>query len=155
MSDGERRRPWWAYGCSAELTPRDVANMRRLNVWTFVAMFAWLAVLWTMTSDRVTSPLVILLVIVPVLALMRTFQVAVRFLREADELTRRIQVEAMAVGFGAAFAASFLERFAEEAVELLGGGPWLGELPDLFMPLLWLVVAYSVSVIRLQRHYCR
>lgn len=150
MSDG--RRPWWAFGCSDDLTERDLANVWRFNLYLFVLMATWLGAQLVLGADGVESPAVIAVVILPVLACVKFLQVAWRFVNEADELTRQIQVEGFAVGFGAGFVAILFEELAEEAQGLLAVG---FDFPELFSPMMWMAVGYAFTVVRLQRGYCR
>ena len=65
-----------------------------------------------------------------------------RFLREADELQRRIQLEALALGFGAAVVGAAAYRLLERAGAT--------DVSDVIMIL---AVGYSVGVIAGQRRY--
>ena len=68
-----------------------------------------------------------------------------RFLREADELQRRIQLEALALGFGAALVGAAAYRLLERA-----GTIGATDASDVIMIL---AVAYSVGVLAVQWRY--
>jgi hypothetical protein len=67
-----------------------------------------------------------------------------RLLRGVDELERKIQVEALALGFGAGAVAMMAYRLAERA-----GAPAL----DINDALLAMLIAYAVGVVVGRRHY--
>jgi hypothetical protein len=67
-----------------------------------------------------------------------------RLLRGADELERKIQVEALALGFGAGAVGMMAYRLAERA-----GAPSM----DINDALLVMLVAYAVGVVVARRHY--
>jgi hypothetical protein len=67
-----------------------------------------------------------------------------RLLRRADELERKIQVEALALGFGAGAVAMMADRLAERA----GAAPL-----DVNDALLVMLLAYAVGVVLARRRY--
>jgi hypothetical protein len=67
-----------------------------------------------------------------------------RLLRRADELERKIQVEALALGFGAGAVGMMAYRLAERA-----GAPAM----DINDALLVMLLAYVVGVVVARRHY--
>jgi hypothetical protein len=67
-----------------------------------------------------------------------------RLLRRADELERKIQVEALALGFGAGAVGMMAYRLAERA-----GAPSL----DINDALLVMLLAYAVGVVVARRRY--
>ena len=71
-----------------------------------------------------------------------------RFLREADELQRRIQLEALALGFGAAVVGAAAYRLLERA-----GATDVSDVSDVSDVIMILAVGYSVGVIAGQRRY--
>lgn len=148
------QRPWWAFGCSGEMTARDIANMRRMNLHLLALVAAFGVALFTLGADSVTSPWAAL-VVLPVLVVgVGLFRAARRFLGEADELTRRMHVDAMAVAFGVGVVAALLELPLQKASDIVGTW-WLHELSEISDPFLWMMLAYSFVVVRLQRAYSR
>lgn len=143
--DDRPSAPWWAWGCSAELGPGDYANYRRFLLLTL----AWVAsLLLTVTGlntwGNALGPVRYAVALVPTVVFLAAIGAYVRFLREADELTRKIQVQAMAVGFGAALVC----LMGYPVLEKVGAPPL--DLDLLVMPMM---LAYVVTVYRQQRRY--
>ena len=94
--------------CSQGMRPADRRNVRRVNGWLLGWMVVFVAATFALESGMLGEGLGAWLAIAASTALgivaIRNF---VRFLREADELLRKIQVEAIALGFGAGFLAFF------------------------------------------------
>ena len=90
-------------------TPRDAKNMGRFLLWLVAAMLAYLAAS-TAVRHRATLPRLVpwvLLVTAAVLALAAVWRYVI-YLRQADEMVRKIEIEALAVGFGAGAVLSLL-----------------------------------------------
>ncbi len=143
------------YGCAGDGTPADRRNGRAITMWSLVWAAVWLLALATMEwygdQSLVVSTAALSATALATIPLIRAY---VRFLREADELTRMIHLQAMAVGFGAAFVIAVLQRFLEKVVNLI---PELARLDpmEFLNPLMVLIVAYTLSVLVLQRRYSR
>lgn len=88
--------------CDAGLTPRD-----RRNQWRFVViLLSWalsfVIAIYLLRNDWVTSLTAgTALALIPIALGLLALLTYLKFLREADEMTRRIQLEALAIGFGA------------------------------------------------------
>jgi len=148
---------WWLWGCSGQATAQDRRNLRRINY----VLFAWIAIfiasLIVMEGPGDGSLAVsgaalaaVTLAFIPVIFAYR------RFLAEADELTRLIQVRAMAAGFGAGVFTAFTQGFVERVDSLLPSISALNiELHDLFSPLTVMVATYTVTILLEQRRYWR
>lgn len=137
--------PWWAWGCSAELGPGDLTNYRRF----LLLALAWVASLFlTVTGldawGEALGPVRYGVALVPTVVFLAVIGAFVRFLREADELTRKIQVQGMAVGFGAALVC----LLGYPVLEKVGAPPL-----DLDLVILPMMLAYVVAVYRQQRRY--
>jgi hypothetical protein len=145
-SSGNRPNPWWAWGCSAELGPRDWANYGR-----FLRLMLGWAVLLVVTSiglkvyGHALGPAAYGLALLPTAVFLLGARAYVRFLREADELTRKIHVEAMAVGFAAGLTCMLGYPVLEMA-----GAPAL-DVSD--MASLPTVAGYVIGILRAQRRY--
>lgn len=101
-SEGPTSTPWWAWGCGTELGPGDIANYRRFFVLSIVWGATFVFTIWTLkTWGDALGPVAYALALVPTAAFLAMIWAYVRFLDEADELTRKIHMEAMAAGFGA------------------------------------------------------
>jgi hypothetical protein len=105
MKDNHSKtRSWWQclLDWEAGMTPRDRRNQNRFLVamfgWalSFVGVVAALEHEWV-TSGTATTAVAMVPILIGVVALL-TYR---HFLKEADEMTRRIQLEGLAIGFGA------------------------------------------------------
>ena len=101
-------------GCAGFYTARDVRSQRRFNVWLFAAMLAYLgataAIRWRGSVPGMLPWLLTGLAWILSLQATRSYLL---FLRGADELLRRIQLEALALGFGAGAVFSLLYPLLE------------------------------------------
>ena len=139
----QTKRSLWVWCAMSE---RDRRNQLRLVGW----IFAWAAA-WVLASAAISRGWVpggaaaITVTLLHVLlggAMMLAYR---RFLREADELQHRIQLEALALGFGAALVGAAAYRLLERA-----GAIGATDVSDVIMIL---AVAYSVGVLAGQRRY--
>ncbi|MCB1057356.1 MAG: hypothetical protein KDD11_17790 [Acidobacteria bacterium] len=145
-----------SWGCSWRATATDRRNGRTANVWVFV----WMAVFMTANSvvqlgHEDSFPLATLGLVATALFAIPAVRSYGRFVRQADELTRVIQLQAMAAGFAAGVVASFLEPFVGA---LFGQLPQPAAMLDVlhFMnPLVPMILVYSATVTILQRRYSR
>lgn len=145
-STGDGSTPWWAWGCSAELSAGDRENYKRFH-WL---LLAWAVVLVTATLclklwGDALGPATYLVALVPTGIFLLTARAYLRFLRGADELTRKIHLEGMAIGF----AVAIVILLAYPALEIAGAAP-LDLQMGLVMPT---VFGYSIGVYRAQRRY--
>jgi hypothetical protein len=121
-------------GCGGFYTARDARNQRRANLWLFAATLAYLgataAIHWRASLPRALPWLLAGLTALLFIVAVRSLLV---FLRGADELLRKIQIEALALGFGAGAVFSLLYPLFEKL-----GGPEVGEnATPLVMMLAW------------------
>lgn len=118
---------------------RDRANYRRLNMWLFAWLGTWLAIGAAVKYEIVAvGVLPNLLALIPLGLGIAAVHAYRHFLTEADELRRKIELDALAVAFG---------------VGVVGGlSYWLFGQTGLFseIDLLWTIVAmivtYSITV---------
>lgn len=87
-------------GCEDVASPADARNRRRANVWLFATMALYLGasatVRWRAGLPAFVPWAAITVLLGMAVATVRAYR---RFLRGADELVRRIQTDALAVGF--------------------------------------------------------
>lgn len=95
----ERPPSFWALCRGA--TARDRRNNRRLNAWLFAWAVAFVGATWALVEwpERLGA-LGWLVAVVPTVLGVAALLAYVRFLRQADELLRRISLEGLALGFG-------------------------------------------------------
>jgi hypothetical protein len=101
----ESRRSWFSWlswGCGG-LSELDRRNLRRYNAWALIFALGFMAsiVLLATTSLTETAVVAWTVALVPDVLGVMAVRAYVRFLREADELVRKIHLEATALGFGA------------------------------------------------------
>ncbi len=115
---------------------RDRRNARIANWWLFAWCVTFLPALYFFRRDQMPPGIVSwVAVVVPIVLAVCGVLAFIRFLRQADELQRQIQMEALALGFGAGFVASFgLELLEEVGIGSFGA-------PDTFsaMALFYLI----------------
>lgn len=127
--------------CGGFYTARDARNQRRFNLWVLAAALAYLgataALRW---RESIPGALPWLLTGLTLVLAIQAIRIYLVFLRGADELLRRIQMEALALGFGSGAVFSLLYPLLERlgAPELDGhatavvmmlswsAGSWLG-----------------------------
>jgi len=82
-----------------------------------LSMAAYVIVLWISVSslDRIDQPLKTAVALVPLIPAGFALVAYLRFLGRMDELGKRIQLEALAFGFGAAGVLTFAYGFLENA----------------------------------------
>ena len=97
------RRSLWELiqGCSGTL--QDKRNSRRFTLWCLAWALAYVGAHWTLKADlELATALVWLLVSTPIMLMIATVFSYMHFLRNADELQQKIQIQGLAMGFGAA-----------------------------------------------------
>lgn len=105
MSDSRsvERTTWWQAALLIRgQTVTDQRNIGAIWVWSLLWAAAFTAVMVALQYvPAISGALAWLLAMVPILLGIQTIRVHLRFLREADEFTRKIQLEGIAIGFGA------------------------------------------------------
>ena len=127
-------------------TKRDRQNQLRIMPWTFGWMLSFLAMTFAIRFEWITTSAAVVALSIVIMGLgVGTMLAYRRFLREADELVRKIELEALAatVGLGMVVGLSYwLLEFAEIVSE-----------PGLPMIITLMMVAYSIAVILGHRRY--
>lgn len=146
MQPTETSSSWRSYmNHCRTMTGRDRRNARRANILLGLWAVAFLAALFGLRRGFVeATPLVLAAVVVPTALGIVAALAFGRFLREADELHRKIQLQALALGFGAGFVATF-------AVSLLEAAGWtIVDVGDTFVVM---AIAYLVGMYLGSRRY--
>lgn len=148
---GTSPRRWPAWGCSDQAKPGDLRNALLWNFWLAVWMAVFVLSAWLLRRFGGDNPWLAATALgTTALAAIPAIRATLRFLREADELTRLIQIQAMAIAFGGGVIAFTLERFVQQLIELAA----LPEIMlDLTSPLMVMCLTYAVTVLLLQRRY--
>jgi hypothetical protein len=109
-------------GCGGAYTARDARNQRRFLLWLFAAALAYVgataALRWRQSVPGVLPWLLTGLALILAAQAVRRYLI---FLRAADELLRKIETGALALGFGAGAFFSILYPLLEKL-----GAPELG-----------------------------
>lgn len=128
-------------GCDGFLTPRDRQNERRVRRWAAAAGLLYVAATAALRwPSQVPAALPSLLCVATAAVAVWAVVVQIASLRQADELRRRIESEALGLGFGVGVLAALLSPLlpalglpepggAEIAVAMLlaaAVGSWLG-----------------------------
>ncbi len=132
--EGAERQPTgsWAWLASGFGTPADRHNQVRMTVWALVWMMSFLAADQILKGNlgfglAVEGPSVWLVAMFPNVLAIGVLLSYLRFLRMADELTRLVQIQGLAVGFGTWFFFFLGWQLLEDA----GAGPLGDEVPIL------------------------
>ena len=122
--------------CADLFTPRDTRNVRTINFWGVAMMAFFIAGTLLVSRSLVPKPIGWSLAVATALCGIGTLRAYVVFLREADELLRKIQVEGLALGFGVGLVFMLSYRLFERL-----GAPKL----DSSDPLMVLVIGWAVG----------
>lgn len=136
----------WRFVASCrQMTERDRRNSWRACGWMAAWMVSFFSVALALKQEALPGGLWTYLAIAGSTALgLLALLAYVRFVREADELQRKIQLEASAFGFGGGFIATFALSLVERA------DLWTVDLGD---PFLVMAVCYSLGLFLGARRY--
>ncbi|NQW02733.1 MAG: hypothetical protein HQ485_01760 [Acidobacteria bacterium] len=128
-------------------TQRDRTNLRRYQVSLLIWAVTLLAATFLIKMDRVTSEAAgIGLALLPSLLAFVPAMAFLRFLREADELQRLIQLQAMALALGAAFIVFPAVRLLESVGVAMA--TWRNDVVPMIV-----IITYMAGTIAGQRRY--
>jgi hypothetical protein len=136
MSSGQVGRRWFRLGGGCEWTPRDAANANRFSRWSLVWALGFVAATVAIEAEWVSGALALVVATAPLLAGGAALVAYARFLQDVDELQRKIQLEGLAMGFGAGLLFMMGWRLFERL-----GAPQL----DVSDPVLVMVVAFALG----------
>lgn len=146
---GARSEPesgWWQkMTCAGSMTPTDRRNSRRFTIW----LLSWAVCVAAATISLAAEggpggPLAWVVAIVPDLVGVGALLAYVRFLRQADELLQKIQLEGLAFGFGVGVVVAMGYRLLERA-----GAPRL----DIDDPVVLMMFAWALGQFLARRRY--
>lgn len=120
--------------CSSLYTARDARNLRVFNFWLLAGMLCFAAATILLARKILTpGPLAWALTILTIVLITVALRAYIVFLRGADELLRKIQLEALSLSFGA--VAIFMLGW--RLFERLGAPKLDVDDPFLVMTLVW------------------
>ena len=115
-------------------TPRDAQNYRQLTWWMTAAMVVFAAATILIDGKIIPNAIGWVLTAASVILLILCIRAYIHFLRNADELLRKIHLEALALAFGIGAVAMMGYRLCER----LGAPKMDVNDPLLVMLLVWL-----------------
>lgn len=118
----EKQTTWWEHLKSHSGTETDRRNQYRLLGWTLAWAVVFVGASFLLRSDEPRGGWSWVIATIPIVLALGPGAAYLRFLRGADELMRRIQMESLAFGFGAgvvfAFGWQLLQRAGAPAVDV-------------------------------------
>jgi hypothetical protein len=119
-------------------TPRDLRNVRQFGGWVTASMILFAAATILIELNWIPKAAAWTLTGATIVLMLFTFRSYLHFLRNADELLRKVHVEALALAFGAGAVAMMGYRLCERL-----GAPKLDiNDPFLVMLLVWAIGQY-------------
>ncbi len=126
------------FGCAGLLTERDARNIRTYNAWLIGTLLVWAAATILIAKLHIAAPLGWALTAITLVLSIFTVRAYLTFLRDADELLRKIQIEGLALGFCAGVMFMLIWRLCERL-----GAPKLDmDDPFIVMMLFWALGQY-------------
>ncbi len=97
------RATWWEAALLIRgQTEKDQRNIRAIWIWSFVWGICFCAVVIAFQSfPQLKGPFAWLLAMIPIVLSVLLVNALLRFLRDADEFMRKVQLEGIAIGYGA------------------------------------------------------
>ena len=100
-------RRLWRFCSGGDAIERDRRNSRKVNGWGLAWMSCWVVVSLLISRELVPPGIATYAaVLIPTALGVATLVAYVKFLREAEELERKIQLDALALGFGVGLVAA-------------------------------------------------
>jgi hypothetical protein len=120
VTNDETKRPFWVR--CAGTTPRDRRNSLRVLAALVVWGVVFVAVTWAIRKELLPAgPVSWIVAALPSVLMLAAFLAYAGYLRKADELQRAIQLQALALGFGAGWLAlcgyPLFERLGAPAID--------------------------------------
>ncbi len=116
-SVSSERATWWQAALMIRgQTETDQRNLRAIWMWSVVWGAAFSAVATALPAlTQVQGPFAWLLAAIPIIVSVPTVRAYLRFLREADEFMRKVQLQGIAIGYAAGFVFCFVYAVLERA----------------------------------------
>lgn len=141
----QAKRSWWGWGACADAPERDVRNLQRFARWSLAWAVSFVAATFVLAGGvSLPGAAALAVAIVPTLVGAAALAAYTRYLRAADELQQRVQLEALAMGFGVGVLFSMGYRLFERL-----GAPDL----DINDPLIVMLVVWAGWQVVAARRY--
>lgn len=111
----EKHSIWYYMGAGGGDTPTDRENNKHLSIWSMTWGISIIAATAAVAGLELPVALKWAIVLLPNLLALMTLKAYLRFLRMTDEMQRRVQIEGLAVGFGAGWMFTIGYLVAEAA----------------------------------------
>lgn len=144
VAEDAARNGWWRRIAHHVGSPVDRRNQGRFVAWTLAWGVVFLTATWLLRTERVEGAAGWVVAVIPIVVAVGPLAAYLRFLRQADELMRRIQLEALAFGFAAGVVFSVGYQLFERA-----GAPEIAFGDQAVV----MLVAYSVGTVIATAHY--
>ena len=105
---------WNLFGAGGG-TPTDAANNKHLTIWSFAWGLSIVVASWLITMVELPTLVDWILALAPNVLAVVVLRSYLRFLRMTDELQRKIQIEGLAMGFGAGYLFAICYLVAQAA----------------------------------------
>lgn len=99
LSEAHSRAGWIGHVLNHSGSPADRRNQYRFLVWAFAWALSFVAASWVLDESRFEGFAAWAVAGGPSLLALAALVAYLRFLREADELIQRVQLDALALGF--------------------------------------------------------
>jgi hypothetical protein len=111
------RATWWQAALMIRgQTEAEQRNIRSVWIWCLVWAVGFTAVVTALEElPQLRGPVAWLLAIIPIALSFPAALACLRFIREADEFMRKVQLDGIAIGFAAGFIFCMCYRALEEA----------------------------------------
>lgn len=142
-SSSTDRATWWEAALLIRgQTEKDQRNIRAIWIWSLAWAIGLSAVVFALQFfPQLKGPVAWLLATIPIVLSVGLVNVLLRFLRDADEFMRKVQLEGIAIGYGA--GAIFLMGY--HVLEHVGARQLPMVVAILPMALGWVVGSFLVA----------
>jgi hypothetical protein len=144
MESSQPQRRWWTAFLCQDVTQEDRRNQYRFVVRCLAWAISFVAATFILEARELSRAASLVVALVPTVLGVTVVWAYVTFIRHADELLRKIHMEALALGFGAGVIFMLSYRLFERA-----GAPEL----DISDPLLVMLLVWTAGQLVLTRRY--
>lgn len=114
---GSRNAEWWEAALMIRgQTPAERRNIRSIWIWCLVWAAGFIVANAVIATGQLHGPVAWLLAMVPIVLGVPAIRANIRFIREADEFMRKVQLEGIAIGFTAGSIFCIVYNMLERAL---------------------------------------
>jgi hypothetical protein len=117
INSGANNATWWQAALMIRgQTEAEQRNIRSVWIWCFIGAIGYCAAMVALKfSPQLPALVALALALIPVAISIPVVLACLRFIREADEFMRKVQLEGIAIGFAAGFVFCVGYRMLEHA----------------------------------------